>query len=317
MGQYVIRRLLWFIPVLFLVSVIIFVIMRVVPGDPVIAALGGEASVGLKQEQIDRIRQQLGLDRSLVVQYKEWAWGMLRLDPGVSLRTRQPVGDDIRRKLPLTLELTLASVIIGMVFAIPIGVISAVRRNSIFDYVLRLISGFGLAIPSFFLGTLIIIFLVRQFTWLPPLGYKQFWVDPIKNIAQIMIPASILGFILTAFMSRMTRSQMLEVVRQDYIRTAWSKGLRERTVIIRHALKNAIIPVVTLSGVLFATLLSGTVIMEDLFSVPGIGQGLATGVRERDYTMVQAIVVLYAVMILVVNLLVDLTYAWLDPRIRY
>ncbi|MDO8530639.1 MAG: ABC transporter permease [Dehalococcoidia bacterium] len=318
MPQYLARRLVMFIPVLLGVSLLIFALMRVLPGDVALMILAGSSGEGsVTQEQLRTLRHKLGTDRPVYEQYARWIWGLATLDAGRSLKTDQPVLDEIRRRFPITLELAVLTAVIATIVSLPLGVISAIRQDTWLDYVMRIISIAGLAAPTFWIGTLMILAMVRFFNWIPPLGFASLIDDPATNIQQVIWPALALGYHFVAVVSRMTRSQMLEVMRQDYIRTAWSKGLRERFVIYRHALKNALIPVITLMGLQFAFLLGGTVIMETIFVIPGLGRTLVESITFRDYPMVQAIVMLFAVVILVSNLFVDLVYAWLDPRISF
>lgn len=322
MRRYIIRRILLFVPVLFGVSVIIFVLMRVVPGDVAELILfgpgGGESiSTPVDPQTLAKLRSDLDLDKNLVHQYGLWIWGLLRLDAGESLYSDRPVFDEIKKRFPITFELATLSLIVSVLIAIPIGVISAVKRDTWVDYIFRVLSIGGLAMPSFWTGSLIILFLVLWFNWTPPLGFTTLTDDPWRNLQQIIWPVIALGYLLSAVVSRMTRSTMLEVLNQDYIRTARAKGLMERVVVFRHALKNALLPVVTIVGLQYAFLLGGTVIMEQLFSIPGLGRMLITSINTRDYPMVQALVLLFSGIIVVANLLVDLLYAWLNPQIRY
>ena len=318
MRHYILRRLLLLVPVIVGASLVIFLLLRILPGDPTYIIIGAEGGGqrGL-EEQLAFMRQQLGLDKPLPVQYVTWMAGLLRLDAGASIIQRRPVFAMIGEALPVTLELTLLSALVALVVAIPVGVVSAVRQDTWLDYVFRVVSVGGLAFPTFWTGTLLIVILSGYLQWMPPLGVVDFFEDPRGNLQQFMWPALTLGFHFAAVLSRMTRSCMLEVLRQDYIRTAWAKGLRERLVIARHALKNAMLPVVTVAGWQFGVLLGGSVIQEAIFSLPGMGRILVEGIFTRDYPVVQTIIVLLALIFLVVNLLVDLTYAWLDPRIRY
>ncbi len=318
MLRYLTRRLLLFVPTLFGVSLLIFLLMRVLPGDVAYAVLAGPSGEGIvTPAALETVRQRLGLDKPLHVQYMEWVTGMARLDFGNSLRDGKPVWDKIVQRLPITVELAILTAVIGTAIAIPTGTISAVYQDSLPDYVLRIITIIGLAAPTFWIGTLVLIGLVRFFDWMPPLTYAPLWEDPQTNLQQMIWPAAGLGYHLAAVVARMTRSSMLEVMRQDYIRTAWAKGLRDRVVIIRHALRNAMLPVITIIGLQFAVLLGGTVIMETIFSVPGIGRLLVDGIRFRDYATVQAGIVMFAIIILIVNLAVDVLYGWFDPRVSY
>ncbi|MBI2906365.1 MAG: ABC transporter permease [Chloroflexi bacterium] len=305
-------------PVVVGASVLVFALLRVLPGDPTYIIIGSEGGGqrGL-EEQLAFMREQLGLDKPLIVQYLTWTSGLLRLDAGRSIIQRRPVFDIIGDALPITLELTFMAAAIATAVAIPIGVASAIRQDTWLDYVFRVVSIVGLAFPTFWTGTLVLLALSGFFAWMPPLGATNFFEDPKGNLQQFIWPALIVGFSSGAVLSRMTRSCMLEVLRQDYIRTAWSKGLRERLVLSRHALKNAMLPVVTVGGWQFGVHLGGSVIQETIFSLPGMGRSLVEAIFTRDYPVVQAIIVLLTLIFLMVNLLIDLTYAWLDPRIRY
>lgn len=317
MQEYIFRRLLLMIPTLLGVSLIIFTIMRVIPGDvaALIATRGGEG-IATEQEIAD-LRQKLGLADSLPLQYVKFVGGLLKLDVGDSLWSGRPVINELVSRLPLTLELAVVSVLISLIIAVPIGVLSAIRQDSWVDYLFRVVSIAGLAMPNFWIGVLIILFLSLYFRWIPPLGYTDVFVDPWKNLQQMIWPAVALGYRLSAIVSRMTRSTMLEVLREDYIRTAWAKGLRERAIIFRHALKNALLPVITITGIQLGGLMGGTVIMESIFTLPGVGRLLIDSINQRDYPVVQTIVIMLAFIFASVNLIVDLAYAWLNPRIRY
>lgn len=322
MQAYIAKRTLMFIPTLLFVSVVVFIILRVVPGDPALMLLSGEGDEsgdagGVTQEELDELRAYLGTDRPIVVQYGDWVWSMLRLDFGISYWWDTPVVDDLKDRFPITLELTVLAVLLASIFAVPLGVISAIRQDSIGDYAGRLITISGIALPNFLIAILIVFFLSKWFEWIPPLGYENLWEDPWTNLQQLMFPAIALGYSNMAFIARVTRSAMLDVFREDYIRTARSKGLGEPAVVSRHALKNAMLPVVTVSGYEFGRLLAGTVIIEVIFLVPGVGRFLIDSIFHRDFPAVQAVLVILALIVLVLNLLLDIMYAWLNPRIRY
>jgi peptide/nickel transport system permease protein len=321
MQAYIAKRGLLFIPTVVLVTILVFVILRIVPGDPALLLLAGEEGLSnYSEEQLQKLRAELGTDKPIYVQYVKWVGGLFRLDFGDTFTTstsRTPVSKDLKQKFPITLELTIMAVLMASIIAVPLGVLSAVRQDTIADYATRIITIAGIALPNFWVGIMMIFFLVRYFGWFPPLGYADLWEDPWKNLQQLILPAIALGFSNMAFVGRMTRSTLLEVFREDYIRTARSKGLAERVVIYRHALKNALLPVITVSGAQFGVLLGGTVIIEQIFLVPGIGRSLIVGVNQRDYATVQAIVFILTVAVLVVNMALDLVYAWLNPRIRY
>ena len=311
-----------FIPTMIFVTVVVFIILRIVPGDPALMLLSGEGDEsgdagGVTQEELDELRAYLGTDRPIVVQYGDWVWSMLQLDFGISYWWDTPVVDDLKDRFPITLELTVLAVLLASIFAVPLGVISAIRQDSIGDYAGRLITISGIALPNFLIAILIVFFLSKWFEWIPPLGYENLWEDPWTNLQQLMFPAIALGYSNMAFIARVTRSAMLDVFREDYIRTARSKGLGEPAVVSRHALKNAMLPVVTVSGYEFGRLLAGTVIIEVIFLVPGVGRFLIDSIFHRDFPAVQAVVVILALIVLVLNLLLDIMYAWLNPRIRY
>ncbi len=307
-----------FIPTVLLVTVMVFALMRLVPGDPALLRLMGDTGEAkFTQQQLDDLRAHLGTDRPWYVQYGDWIGGMLQLDFGLSLYTDDPIAEDLATKIPITAELVIVAMLMAVVAAVPLGIYSAVRQDTWGDYAARFIAITGIAFPNFWVGILIVYFLVRFFDWLPPLGYVSLWDNPLTNLQQIVFPAIALGFYNMALIARVTRSAMLEVLRDDYIRTARSKGLKERVVIGRHALKNAFLPVLTISGWQFGRLIAGTVLIETIFLVPGMGKLLIDSIFHRDYIMIQAIVMVVTVVVLVLNLVIDLLYAWLDPRIRY
>jgi peptide/nickel transport system permease protein len=316
MRTYLLKRLLLMVPTLLGAASLVFVIMRVVPGDVALLVLGGDGGQ-IDQKQLAAVRQQLGLDQPLLVQFGTWLWGVLRFDFGNSLWTGEPVVHELLIRLPLSLELALFATMVSVIIAIPLGMLAAVRQDTWVDYVVRVISIGGLAIPGFWVGILCILGLVIFFGWGPPLEFTPPWVDPWANFQMMLWPVVTVGYRFSAVTTRMTRSTVLEVLREDYIRTAWAKGLRERAVVIRHALKNALLPVVTLVGTEFAFLIGGLVVTETVFTLNGIGRFVVDAVAHRDYPVVQALVFLIAFGFVIVNLLVDLTYAWLDPRIRY
>ena len=318
MNTYVIKRFMLFIPTLLLVTLMVFALMRLVPGDPAeLLLMGFEGDGQFSEQQLADLRAKLGTDRPLAIQYLDWIWGMMRGDFGVSMYFDTPISEDLAAKLPITLELSALALLLAFVVAIPLGVLSAVRQDTVADYASRIIAIAGVAMPTFWIGILVVYFLVTWFDWLPPLGYANLWQDPWRNLQQMFFPAVALGLYNMALVARVTRSSMLEVFREDYIRTARSKGLRERAVIVRHALKNAFLPILTISGWQVGRLIAGTVVIETIFLVPGMGRLLVDSILHRDYTMIQSIVMVIAFMVLALNLVVDLLYAWLDPRIRY
>ncbi len=319
MSTYVLRRLLLFVPTLVGASILIFVLLRLVPGDiaEILVYQTGSESSAVQRRQIQQIRRELGLDRPIAAQYGDWVAGAVRGDFGQSYVQRRPVADILRERFPRSMELAILTLLLAVIWAIPLGVVSAVRQNGIVDYLARLVSLSGLSLPLFFTGALILYGLVRFFHWLPPLEFVAFTENPLENLKQLIWPALAQAYYISAPIARLTRSQMLEVVRQDYVRTARAKGLAEGAVIYRHALRNSLLPVVTFIGWWGGRLLGGLVIMEIIFVVPGMGAALIQAVSQRDYPTVQAMVFVMALVFLTVNLAVDLLYAWLDPRIRY
>jgi peptide/nickel transport system permease protein len=318
-STYILRRLVLFVPTLVGASILIFVLMRLVPGDiaEILVYQTGSESSAVQKKQIQQIRRELGLERPIVTQYVDWIAAAVRGDFGQSYVQRRPVMDILRERFPRSMELALLTLVLAIAWAIPLGVISAVRQNGPLDYLARLVSLSGLSLPLFFTGALILYGLVRVFHWLPPLEFVSFTEDPLENLKQLIWPALAQAYYISAPITRLTRSQMLEVVRQDYVRTARAKGLAERAVIYRHALRNSLLPVVTFIGWWGGRLLGGLVIMEIIFVVPGMGSALIQAVSQRDYPTVQAMVFVMALVFLGLNLAIDLLYAWLDPRIRY
>jgi peptide/nickel transport system permease protein len=315
MYKYVIRRMLLVIPVLLLSSLVVFGLMRVMPGDALTALMGESGNVG--ERELAKLRKDLGLDRPYHEQYALWVWQMVSLNPGHSIFTNEPIAVSLRKAIPVTLELAALAMVIGIAIAVPVGVLSATRQDSTSDYVGRVVAVSGLSFPDFWLGTLVITFAAIWFHWIPPIGYVSLWESPWKNLQQFVLPAAVLGFRLSAATMRMTRSTVLEVLREDYVRTAWAKGLGGRIVVYKHALKNALIPVVTIIGGQLGVLLAGTVVVETIFALPGMGRLTVEAILFRDYPVVQTNVMLVAGTLVTLNLAVDLTYAWLDPRIRY
>ena len=316
MASYLIRRLLFSIVVLLVVSVAIFVLMRAIPGDPVTSSQGGAGEFALTKEQLDVIRKDLGLDKSLPEQYFVWLGDLLRGDGGRSLTLRTPTVENLVKAIPVTAQLAIMAAIGGMAIGIPLGILSAVRRNTILDYGSRGFAIAGLSIPDFWIGIMVLVYLAIWFQWTIPFGYSEPWEDPWRNFQQFSIPALILATRSSASTLRFTRGGMLEVLNEDYVRTARAKGLTERTVVLRHALRNALIPVLTVISVQLAYLLGGSVIMETLFTLPGVGKLTIDAVLTRDFTQVQTNVMFFATITVTVNLLVDFAYAAIDPRIR-
>lgn len=314
MLAYIVRRSLGGILVLLLVSAFVFALVRFIPGDAAMSLLGEKAT---SQAQIDFVRHKLGLDQPIHVQFLVWLGRVVKGDLGESLFSGDPVVKELAARAPITLQLTVMASIISIVVGVPIGIISAIRQDSLLDYVLRVFAILNLAIPSFWLGLMLIVFPSIWFDYTPPLTYISFWENPLRNLQQFLFPSLALGLGFAASLIRMARSSLLEVLRQDYIRTAWAKGLKETAIVARHALKPAMIPVVTIWAVQFGFLLSGTIIIETVFALPGMGRLTYDAIFNRDYTQIQGNVLIFAVMFVAINLLVDVLYGWLDPRIRY
>ena len=313
MTQYVARRVLSLVPVLVGISVLVFLLVHLIPGDVTQVLLGTQAT----DQQIETLRRSFGLDRPLPIQYVDWLSHVLQGDFGVSLRTSRPVLPDLVSRFGVTLQLTVVSMVIALAVAIPLGVASAANRGRTSDALSRVLALLGLSIPNFWLGTMLILFVSLVLHWLPPVGFVSLLDNPWLGLQTLILPALALGTAVAAFIMRMVRSSLLEVLRQDYIRTADAKGLRDNVVLYRHALKNAFIPVLTVIGVQIGYLLGGAVIIESIFSLPGMGRFLLDSINNRDYSIVQGGVLLIALIFSLVNLSVDLVYGWLDPRIRY
>jgi peptide/nickel transport system permease protein len=313
---YILKRLFLMIPTLFGVAALIFLLLRVLPGDIVELKYAG-TGVYAPKEAMDRERAQLGLDQPLWKQFATWIAGIPRLDFGTSMWTGQPISHEIAIRLELSIQLALMATFVAVLISVPLGTLAAVKQDSWVDYFVRVLSIAGLAIPSFWLGIVIILAFVIYFRWLPPLTFTSFWVDPKANLLQLIWPALAVGYRYSAVATRMTRSTVLEVLREDYIRTARAKGLWEGRVLIRHALKNAMLPVITVIGLEFAFLVGGLVVTEQVFNLNGIGKLFVDAISQRDYTMVQNLVLLTSFVFVFVNFLVDMINAFLDPRIRY
>jgi peptide/nickel transport system permease protein len=313
MRQYVLKRLLLIVPTLLLVSAIVFSLTRLIPGDVVVLMFEEKAYA----KDLDALRAKLGLDRPLYVQYVTWLAKVVQGDLGESLWTKRPVLEEMVRRLPVSAELGALAIFFALLLALPVGVLSAIRQDTVQDYTARSLAIVGLSVPAFWKATLVIVLPSIWFGWAPPLQFTPYAQNPWQHLSQFIAPAIILGIASGASIMRLTRALMLEVLRQDYIRTAWSKGLRERRVVLKHAFKNAIIPVVTIVGIQIGQIASGTVIMETIFGLPGMGRFLVDAIYQRDYPVVQGVNLLIASIIVCVNLLVDMTYAYLDPRIRY
>jgi peptide/nickel transport system permease protein len=322
MYRYIANRVLLVIPTLIGAAVLVFLLMRLIPGDICAIRLGSGGAMA-DPRAIARCHAELGLDRSIFLQFLDFAWGFFRLDFGISMWSGKPVAEEIAARLPISLEIATMATVVAILIAIPLGTISALKQNSWIDHVVRVAAIAGIATPSFWLGILSILavleisHLLFGAPWMPPIDYVPFWQDPLRNLSIAFLPALTVGYRYAAVSMRMTRSAMLEVLREDYIRTARAKGLIEKIVINRHALKNALLPVVTLIGIEFAFLISGLVVTEQVFNINGVGRLFVLAVQNQDYTLTQALVMLTVVTFVFVNLAVDLLYAWLDPRIRF
>ncbi|HSW36316.1 MAG TPA: ABC transporter permease [Candidatus Limnocylindrales bacterium] len=317
MQTFIIRRLIQIVLVLLVVTMLVFLLVRLLPGDPILMYMSQQNMEILSQEQIDQIRHEVGIDRNLAVQYIDWLGSALRGDLGKSIINRSDVADEMASRLPISMYLAGIAFIISIIIGIPLGVISAVRRGTWLDTLLTSLGNFGITVPVFWLGILLIYLFGLKLNWLPIFGFTSPFTDFGMSIRQSILPVFCLAVPPIASGIRMTRSSMLEVMRQDYIRTAWSKGLTERTVIISHALKNGLIPVITMKGMSLASIVGGSVIIETVFSIPGMGRLAVEGLFAQDYTVVQGVMLLVGAVVLFANLLVDLSYGWLDPRIRY
>ena len=322
MYRYIVNRVLLVVPTLVGAAALVFVLMRLIPGDICMVRLGsGGASVDPRALAV--CHAELGLDRPLVLQFLDFAWGFLRLDFGISMWSGKPVAEEIAARLPISLEIAVMATVIAILIAIPLGTISALWQNSWIDHVVRTVAIAGVATPSFWLGIVSILVVLDVShalfgaAWMPPIDYVPFWQDPLRNLSMVILPALTVGYRYSAVTMRMTRSTMLEVLREDYIRTARAKGLVEQLIINRHALKNALLPVVTLIGIEFAFLIGGLVVTEQVFNLNGVGRLFVLAVQNQDYTLTQALVMLTVAIFVLVNLAVDLLYAWLDPRIRF
>ncbi len=320
MGQYLIRRFLAGMVAIFMTVLLVFFLLRILPGDVAYQMLlrpqeGGMSPVS--PESVNALRKQLGLDKPLHIQFVEFVWNTARADFGKSLYTSGSVWTEIKARLPMTLQIALTAQLIAVSLGIPIGIITAIKQDSWPDYILRFWTIFLLAIPSFWMGIMILLGGLLFFEWSPPVGRNVLWESPLDSVRQTIWPALVLASHSMAVLARYTRSSMLEVLREDYIRTARAKGLKEQVVVVRHAMRNALIPVVTVIGLSFGTLFAGTVILERVFTIPGAGNLFLTSITTRDYPVVQAMVFLIACTFVVTNIVVDLLYGWLDPRISY
>ena len=322
MYQYIAKRLLLVIPTLFGAAVLVFLLLRLIPGDICDMRLAGEGGL-VDEETLNTCRIAMGLNKSLWLQFFDFIWGFIRFDLGISMWTGQPISHEIGLRFHLSLQVAIMATVASIIIAIPLGTISAIKQNTWIDYCVRAFSIGGIAIPSFWLGILIILGLLittQYFSgtpWMPPIQFVPIWEDPMHNLSQLLWPALATGYRYSAVATRMTRSTLLEVLREDYVRTARAKGLLEKVIINRHALKNAMLPVVTVIGIEFAFLMGGLVVTEQVFNLNGLGKLFVESVDHHDFTMTQALVMLVVTIFVFTNLIVDIFYAWLDPRIRY
>ena len=316
MLRYTAKRILLMLPTLLGVAILVFVLLRLAPGDIVELKMLGEGG-HVSPEALATERQRLGLDKSQWLQFVDWMGGLAVGDFGISMWTGRPVVDEIASRIELSIQVAIMATILATTIAIPLGTLAALFKDTWIDHVVRVFAIAGLAVPSFWLGMLIIMALLLNFNWIPPLTYTPIYKDPLGNLAQLIWPALAVGYRYSAVAARMTRSTVIEVLQEDYIRTARAKGVYERLVVARHAMRNALLPVVTVIGLEFAFLIGGLVVTEQVFNLNGIGKLFVQTVTRGDYTMVQALVMLIAAFFIVINLLVDLLYAALDPRIRY
>ena len=314
---YIVKRLLLMVPTLFGVAVLIFLLLRVVPGDVVEARYLTQGSQFQSQDLMDIERKKLGLDQPMWKQFTSWMGGVLRLDFGLSMWTGAPITEEIKLRFALSLQLAVMATVVATLLAIPLGILSAIKQDTWIDYAVRVFSIAGLAMPSFWLGILMILAMLIVFKWLPPMVFTPFWVNPWENMAQLIWPALAVGYRYSAVATRMMRSAMLEVLREDYIRTARAKGLWLKLILSRHAMKNAMLPVITVIGLEFAFLLGGLVVTEQVFNLNGLGRLFVEAIAHRDYTLTQALVLIVAAVFIFVNFATDIAYALIDPRIRY
>jgi peptide/nickel transport system permease protein len=314
--KYLLKRFLLMLPTLFGVALVTFMLIRVIPGDVVELRYSGDRG-SVSQEILDKERARIGLDQPVWKQFVTWMWGVVRFDFGTSMWTGAPIWEEIKLRFTLTFQLAIMATAVAVLLAIPLGVLAALKQDSWIDYAVRIFSIAGQAMPSFWLGIVIILVMLVMFKWLPPMVYTPFWQNPVQNLAQLIWPALAVGYRYSAIATRMTRSAMLEVLREDYIRTARAKGLMQKLILSRHALKNAMLPVLTVVALEFAFLIGGLVVTEQVFNLNGIGLLFVQAVAHRDYTLLQALIMLVAGSFIVVNFMMDVAYAWLDPRIRY
>jgi peptide/nickel transport system permease protein len=322
MHRYIVTRLLLAVPTLVGAAALVFVLMRLIPGDVCVIRLGS-GGANVNQAAVDACRLQLGLNEPLILQFFHFLWNYCTFDFGISMWSGNPVSREILTRLPVSLQIAVMATVIAVAIAIPLGTISALKENTWLDHVVRMVAIAGIATPSFWLGIMSLVlvlditYLVTGKPWLPPIDYVSFWKDPLRNLSMVALPAITVGYRYSAVTMRMTRSAMLEVLREDYIRTARAKGLLEQIIVNRHALKNALLPVVTLIGIEFAFLIGGLVVTEQVFNLNGIGRLFVQAVQNQDNVLAQALVMLVVAVFVLTNLVVDVLYAWLDPRIRF
>jgi len=314
---YILRRLIHAGLVILIVSLLVFLLMRLLPGDPILMYVTSGDLQAISKEQIEHLRNELGMDKPLLVQYFDWLWHAVQGDLGKSLLHRYNVLQEIGRRLPITLYLGLLSFVIGCIVGPFLGVVSAVRRGTWVDSLVTLLANLGITAPPFWLGAVLIFVFALQLGILPVYGYTSPWINLGRNLQQSLMPVLVLATFPTASSARQTRSSVIEVMRQDYIRTAWAKGLSERVIIVRHVLKNALMPVVTLQGMMLRNIIGGSVVVETVFGIPGMGKLVVDGMLSQDYPVVQGVILIVAVTVVLSNLLVDVLYGWLDPRIQY
>jgi peptide/nickel transport system permease protein len=317
MTTYIVRRLIQSAFILVIVTLLVFLTMHLLPGDPILIFISAGELKNTSLEEIEALRQQFGLDKPLMVQYFDWLTGVFRGDFGISIVQREPVIKEIARRLPITFFLSVIALAISTIIGIPAGIICAVRRGKWIDTAVTILANAGITIPVFWLGIMLIYLFSLKIGWLPVQGFTWFYVDFWKSVKQMIMPVFCLSIFSISSITRQTRSSMLEVMRQDYIRTAWSKGLKEQLVIMKHGFKNGLIPIVTLLGMSFSLVVGGSVLIEQVFNIPGMSRLVVNAVFVQDYPVVQGFVLLIAILILLTNLIVDISYGWLDPRIRY
>ena len=315
MTGYIVKRLLMVIPTILFVTSTIFILIQLIPGD-VITNMLVDFQYRYSERDMESVRESLGIDVPIYVQYFRWMWDLLQGDLGRSLYTNRSVTQDVLAKLPISLELGLFAIITSLIIALPIGVYSAIRQDTAGDYVARSFAIICISVPSFWMATLVIVLPSIWFGWTPELEYIPFREDPFRNMLQFLIPGVIMGMFMSGTTMRMTRTMMLEVLRQDYVRTAWSKGLTEKIVVIRHCIRNAAIPVVTLIGLMLPVLVGGSVILEEIFGLPGVGRYMLESIGRRDYIVLSGCTLTLATGVIIANLITDLSYLWLDPRVR-